>query len=550
MNIKFRTFVAGAVGMVVAFGIVELIHGLYEPVPSVLVAVAQRIIEFTPGGFATAAIETLGKADIPVLIGMTVLGTLALAGLLAYLSLRSKAVALAGMVVLAAVALAACFSEPLLAPIPTVLTVVGALCIGAVVARFLLHAAGLQAGEAGTKPAPQPEETPVPDSGPRLAGVRSKEAHSKGGVTVGRRNFLLLSGGAAVAGLAATGAGRWLAGEGAAETSSAAPLPVGSQVGSTASVTETLPPPLPEASLDVPGMPPLITPADDFYLIDTALSSPRINVDNWTLKVMGEVDNPIELSYNDLISLPTREADVTLSCISNEVGGGLVSNGRWTGVLLSDVLAEAGVSPEKISRASKQLVGRSADGWTAGFPTETALDGREALVAFGLNGSELPLKHGYPVRLVVPGLYGYVSATKWLTEIELTDWDFEAYWIQRTWAKEGPIVTQSRIDTVEDRDTLTAGAVQIGGVAWAPHRGIDRVEVSTDDGETWNDAKLAAQLGIDTWRQYVYDWEAEPGEHTLKVRATDGDGETQTEGEAAPHPSGATGYHTKEVTVA
>jgi DMSO/TMAO reductase YedYZ molybdopterin-dependent catalytic subunit len=297
-------------------------------------------------------------------------------------------------------------------------------------------------------------------------------------------------------------------------------------------------------------MPPLITPADDFYLIDTALSSPRINVDNWTLKVMGEVDNPIELSYNDLISLPTREADVTLSCISNEVGGGLVSNGRWTGVLLSDVLAEAGVSPEKISRASEQLVGRSADGWTAGFPTETALDGREALVAFGLNGSELPLKHGYPVRLVVPGLYGYVSATKWLTEIELTDWDFEAYWIQRTWAKEGPIVTQSRIDTVEDRDTLTAGAVQIGGVAWAPHRGIDRVEVSTDDGETWNNAKLAAQLGIDTWRQYVYDWEAEPGEHTLKVRATDGDGKTQTESEAAPHPSGATGYHTIGVTVA
>ena len=550
MNTKVRAFVAGAVGMIVAFGIVELVHGIYDTVPSVLVAVAQRVIEFTPGGFATTAIEVLGGADIPVLITMTIILTLALAGLLAYLSLRSRIGGLIGLAVLAAIALAASFSEPLFAPVPTVLTVVVALYAGSSVARFLLSSSGLRTGEPGEEPATKPASPPASDGGPRLAGVRSKEAHSTGGIAVGRRNFLLLSGGAAVAGLAATGAGRWLGSEGAGEISSAAPLPVGSQVGSTASITETLPPPLPEASLDVPGMPPLITPADDFYLIDTALSSPRINVDNWTLKVMGEVENPIELSYSDLISLPTREADVTLSCISNEVGGGLVSNGRWTGVLLSDVLKEAGVSPDKISRASEQLVGRSADGWTAGFPTETALDGREALVAFGLNGSELPLKHGYPVRLVVPGLYGYVSATKWLTELELTNWDFDAYWIQRTWAKEGPIMTQSRIDTIAEGDSLTAGTVQIGGVAWAPHRGIDRVEVSTDDGETWTDAQLAAQLALDTWRQYVYDWEAQPGEHTIKVRATDGDGETQTESEAAPHPTGATGYHTIKATVA
>ena len=296
-------------------------------------------------------------------------------------------------------------------------------------------------------------------------------------------------------------------------------------------------------------MPPLITPAEDFYLIDTALMSPRINIDSWTLNVTGAVDNPIELTYSDLTSLPTREADITLSCVSNEVGGGLISNGRWTGVLLSDVLAEAGVSRDKIDSASEQLVGRSVDGWTAGFKTDIALDGREALVAFGLNGSELPLEHGYPVRLVVPGLYGYVSATKWLTEIELTDWDFDAYWIQRNWSKQGPIRTQSRIDTVKNRETLSAGSVPIGGVAWAPHRGIDRVEVSTDGGETWNDATVAAQLGIDTWRQYVYDWEAQPGKYALKVRATDGEGETQTKTEAPPHPSGATGYHTVEVTV-
>jgi len=543
MNIKLRSFVAGAVGMVVAFGIVELVHGLYQPVPSVLLAVAQRVIEFTPGEFATSAVETLGKADIPVLITATTLLTLALAGFLAYLSLRSQFLALAGVVVLAVVALAASFTEPSVVPVPTVLTIVGALCVGSVVASFLLSASGLRASE----PVSQQEPTTEAEGEPSTAGVRSKDAHSKRGIAVPRRNFLLLSGGAAVAGLAAAGAGRLLGGGDAQQASTAAPLDL---PGSAASVPETLPPPLPEASIDVPGMPPVITPAEDFYLIDTAITPPRINVESWTLKVMGEVDNPIELSYNDLISLPTRESDVTLSCISNEVGGSLVSNGRWTGVLLSDVLAEAGVSSDKISQASEQLVGRSADGWTAGFQTDIALDGREALVAFGLNGSELPLDHGYPVRLVVPGLYGYVSATKWLTEIELTDWDFDAYWIQRSWAKEGPIQTQSRIDTVGDDDNLSAGTVQIGGVAWAPHRGIDRVEVSTDDGETWNDAQLAAQLALDTWRLYVYDWPAEPGEHTLKVRATDGEGETQTEEETAPHPTGATGYHTVKVTVA
>jgi DMSO/TMAO reductase YedYZ molybdopterin-dependent catalytic subunit len=313
---------------------------------------------------------------------------------------------------------------------------------------------------------------------------------------------------------------------------------------------ETLPPPPKDASIDAPGMVPLITPASSFYLIDTALVSPRIDVNSWKLSVEGAVDNPIELSYKDLLGMSTREADITLSCVSNVVGGGLVSNGRWTGVLLSDVLAEAGVSRDKITRSSRQLVGRSVDGFTTGFRTDIALDGREALVAFGLNGSELPIKHGYPVRLVVPGLYGYVSATKWLSEIELTSWNFDAYWIQRTWSKEGPIKTQSRIDTVQDGEQLSAGKIPVGGIAWAPHRGIERVELSTDGGQTWNQTRLAKQLAIDTWRQWIYDWDARPGEYTLMVRATDGEGVTQTATLAPPHPSGATGYDTVGVTVA
>src|SRR5829696_2785107 len=538
VNTKFRTFVAGAVGMVVAFGIVELVHGLYHPVPSVLLAVAQRIIELTPGGIATRAVEVLGKADIPVLITVIVVSTLLLAGFLAHLSLRSPLIALGGVGVLAAIALVASLIESFVAPVATVLAIVGALSVGGAVAAFLLYASRLGIPSSVSRP-----ESPGPGRETHPQSVRSREVHSSAGIAVNRRNFLVLSGGAAVAGLAATGLGRALVSKG--EASNTTPLKSGLSL-----THKALPAPPPEASLDVPGMPPLITPAEDFYLIDTALTSPRINVDNWTLSVKGALDNPIELTYNDLLSMPTREADITLSCVSNELGGDLISNGRWAGVLLSDVLKEAGVSRNKLNGASEQLVGRSVDGWTAGFKTDVALDGREALVAFGLNGDELPLKHGYPVRLVVPGLYGYVSATKWLTEIELTNWDFDAYWIQRTWSKEGPIKTQSRIDTVKNRDKVSSGTVRVGGVAWAPHRGIERVEVSTDDGETWTDAKLAVQLDADTWRQYVYDWETKPGNYTLKVRATDGEGETQTEDKTAPHPSGATGYHTVKLTVA
>jgi DMSO/TMAO reductase YedYZ molybdopterin-dependent catalytic subunit len=557
MGAKSRAGIAGVVGAVVAFGVAELVHGLfYELVPSVFASLAQGVIELTPGELVTRGIEILGTADIPTLIVSMIIGALIVAALLANVALRSPIVALIGVVILAAIAVAATLAEPFAAPAPTVLTIAGALAAGAIITELLLRAAGLRAQGSTDSEAAPPEEP----SGAPSPVVRSREAHSEGGIAVNRRNFLVLGGGAAAAGLAASGVGRLLAGRGAQAASEPEPLklpesPAGSSEGSKgggkeAVKHETLPPPPEDASIDAPGMPRLITPAKYFYLIDTALTSPRIDVNRWKLSIKGAVDNPIEMTYKDLLSMPTREADITLSCVSNTVGGGLVSNGRWTGVLLSDVLAEAGVSRDKITRASQQLVGRSVDGFTTGFRTGIALDGREALVTFGLNGSELPLKHGYPVRLVVPGLYGYVSATKWLTEIELTNWDFDAYWIQRTWSKEGPIKTQSRIDTVKDGDQLSAGKTPIGGIAWAPHRGIERVEVSTDGGETWNDARLAGQLDIDSWRQYVYDWDAKPGEHTLMVRATDGTGDTQTEAKAPPHPSGATGYHTIGVTVA
>src|SRR5829696_2437875 len=559
---RMRAGIAGVIGAVVAFGISELVHGLYSSVPSILVSIAQRVVELTPGGLVTQGIELLGKADIPTLIVTVLIGTVAITFFLGNLAVRHPSLALAGVVVLAAIAVAAALSDPFVATAQTVITIVGALLAGVAVTELLLRAAGLRAAS-------------VPTEGPPLAGepgsaaspvVRSREAGSEGRIAFGRGGFLLLGGGAAVAGLAAAGVGRLLGG-GTAQ-SAARPkklnLPEApekkqqsgkggqeeAQKSSGKAVThETLPQPPADASIDVPGMPKLITPASTFYLIDTALTSPRIDANTWKLSVKGAVDNPVEFSYKDLLGMSTREADITLSCVSNTVGGGLVSNGRWTGVLLSDVLAEAGVSRDKITRASQQLVGRSVDGFTTGFKTQIALDGREALVAFGLNGSELPIKHGYPVRLVIPGLYGYVSATKWLTEIELTNWNFDAYWIQRTWSKEGPIKTQSRIDTISVGDNLSPGKNPIGGIAWAPHRGIEKVEVSTDGGETWNTARLAKQLAADTWRQYVYDWEAKPGDYTIQVRATDGNGETQTASKAPPHPSGATGYHTIDVTV-
>lgn len=557
----FIAFVAGAAGAVVAFGVLELIHGLYELVPSVPVAVSQRIIELTPGALATAGISTLGKAATPILVTFVVIFTLLLSGLLARLALRNMVAALAGVAALGVAALLAAFSEPAISPFATIATVVGALAAGAAVTGALLREAN-------------PQESGGPDGAGESGLPDSPVVRSRGtgetGIAVDRRGFLVLAGTAAAGGVAAVGVGRALAGGSSEAATSPGSLDDslpsggttgdstggstnGGSTGGTTSPAPTrveLPPPAADASIDAPGMPELITPADDFYLIDTAISSPRINRDRWTMSVMGAVDNPYELTYEDLVSsFDVLEADVTMSCVSNEVGGSLVSHGRWTGVRLSDVLAEAGVSRDKLNRRNEQLVGRSVDDWTGGFRTELALDGREALVAFGLNGDELPVNHGYPARLIIPGLYGYVSATKWLREIELTDWGFDAYWIRRGWSKNGPVKTQSRIDTVQRGQRLSAGNIPIGGVAWAPTRGIERVEVSTDDGDTWNDARLATQLDPDAWRQYVYDWNAEPGEHTIKVRATDGEGETQTEDKNPPAPSGATGYHTVRVNV-
>lgn len=291
---------------------------------------------------------------------------------------------------------------------------------------------------------------------------------------------------------------------------------------------------------------PVVVPNDEFYRIDTALLVPQVDPSDWTLTIDGMVDTPLTFTYQELLDRATMTAPVTLSCVSNEVGGNLVGNAIWQGVPLTELLDEAGVDPS----VATQISSRSVDDWTCGFPTDLAYDGRTVMVAVAMNGEPLPIEHGFPARLVVSGLYGYVSATKWLDSITLTTLnDFNGYWIPRGWSKDGPVKTQSRIDTPGRGQVVTAGTTTpIAGVAWAPNRGIDKVEVRIDGGE-WQEAELGDALGIHAWRQWRLNWEATSGDHIVQVRATDGDGITQTEQRTAPAPNGASGWHTINVRV-
>ena len=294
-----------------------------------------------------------------------------------------------------------------------------------------------------------------------------------------------------------------------------------------------------------PGELSYITPNDDFYRIDTALSFPNVDLDTWQLRIHGMVDNEIVLSYQDILDMPQIERTITICCVSNEIGGPYIGNAVWQGVLLKDLLDQAGVHSD-----AEQLFSRSIDGWTSGFPIGVAIDGRDSMLAIGMNGEPLPLEHGFPARLIVPGIYGYVSATKWLKEIVINKWsDAMGYWIPLGWARDAPIKTQSRIDVPRKKQELQAGPNKIAGVAWAQHTGIAKVEVRIDDGE-WNTTELSDDLTDDAWRLWTYDWMATSGKHTIQVRATDKSGYTQTDVVTSVAPDGATGWHTRKVEVA
>lgn len=362
-----------------------------------------------------------------------------------------------------------------------------------------------------------------------------------------RRRFLSTTGSAAaVAAVAAVGSRRL---EDArldrledAVPDSLPPVGGATGAGATAAPLSAAAPIPPEATLSP--VTPFITPNGDFYRIDTALSVPRIELSTWSVRIGGMVDRPLRLSYDDLLARPQVERTITLTCVSNEVGDDLIGTATWQGVLLRDLLEEAGVGA-----GAEQVFGTSIDGWTCGFPIELALDGRDAMIALGMNGEPLPLRHGFPARVVVPGLYGYVSATKWLSRLDLTTWDAaEGYWVPRGWAREAPIKTQSRIDVPRRGERLRAGPVVVAGIAWAQHRGIAAVEVRVDDGP-WRAAELGTEVSVDAWRQWRFTWDALPGRHTLYVRATDRTGEVQTAEVSRPDPDGATGHHTRRVTV-
>jgi DMSO/TMAO reductase YedYZ molybdopterin-dependent catalytic subunit len=306
-------------------------------------------------------------------------------------------------------------------------------------------------------------------------------------------------------------------------------------------------PPAPPPSVQPAGVAvtPFITPNDDFYRIDTALSVPQLSRADWRLRIHGMVDHEVTLTFDDLQRFDVVEEIVTLTCVSNPVGGDLVSNAKWTGYRVRDLLAGAGIHPD-----ADMVLSTSIDGFTAGTPVEALTDQREALLAIGMNDAPLPIEHGYPARLVVPGLYGYVSATKWLVDLELTRFDrAESYWTRLGWSPRGPIKTESRIDVPKSGQVVARGPVNFGGVAWAQQRGIQAVEVQIDDGP-WQQAQLGASYSKDTWRLWSFAWQAdEPGSHQIAVRATDGAGAVQTSEQADVVPDGASGWHTVSFTV-
>lgn len=360
-----------------------------------------------------------------------------------------------------------------------------------------------------------------------LSAQGSKSVDS--GLELSRRDLIKAIGVIGAVSIAATGAARLFAQKASVQIERikiALPKPL-----------KPLPSPPVDPALTTPGLSPLFTPNEDFYRIDTSLAIPSVSTDDWKLEIVGMVNNPYTLSYKELLERPVFELDGTIACVSNEIGGDLVGNARWLGVRLDDLIREAEPSAD-----ADQVMGYSVDGFTAGFPVAT-LDGRDAMIAIGMNGETLPLAHGFPARIIVPGLYGYVSAVKWLTRIELTRFDLKhGYWISRGWSERAPIKTASRIDTPRSGAEIPAGALVIAGVAWAMIRRISKVEVKIGD-LPWREATLGPEIAETTWRQWWIDWSPKKGNYLIVVRATDGDGVVQPEEYVAVDPNGAEGWH-------
>jgi sulfite oxidase len=484
-----RAALAGALAFLLSLGVSELLAGLLPRGTSLLVAVGALVIELTPKFVEERVIEVFGFYDKLFLVVLMVGLAAAFGAGLGLLARQRPWAGPWGLAFFGALAVAASALSPAAALGPAALAALGALGAG-------------------------------------LGALRALPPRA------GRRVFLARAAGLALAAALSAATGRWLLAARGRPPRVTLPQPAA-----------PAPPVPPSAQVEVRGVAPLVTPNRRFYRVDIALEPPAVDLRAWRLRLGGLVERPFELSYEELLDLPLVEQYVTLTCVSNEVGGDLVGNARWLGVPLADLLERAGVRAEGAFVQS-----RAVDGFTVGFP-RALLDGRPALVAVGMNGQPLPLEHGFPARLVVSGLYGYVSATKWLESVELVTFqDYRRQPRARGLEAQGPVKTQSRIDVPAAGARLRPGPQPVAGVAWAQRRGIAAVEVQVDE-DPWRPARLARALSVDTWRQWVFWWEAAPGRHTLKVRATDGRGELQTATRRRPAPDGATGHHTIQVEV-
>ncbi len=511
---------AGALGL----GLSELLAGVFPGMPSLVVDVGSLVIANQPAGAKGLVVGLFGTNDkLALTVGVVVVALLAgaVSGLVAR---RSFAQGAAIVVAVGAFVAFAALQQPLGSPLLGVVNAACAVAMSLIALRLLLPAtpgyapdrAGFARGAASaTNVNAASVVTPMPDWA--------------------RRRFLLQAGAVLAVAAAGGAVGRLLLDRRSPAQSAAAP-PLPTPLTRVPALTAA-------QSIAAPGITPIVTSNDSFYRIDTELLVPQVDASTWSLKVTGQVDHPLTFSYVDLLRLPLFEQYVTIACVSNPVGGPLVGNALWTGVRLRQILEMAG--PEA---GASQIVGRSVDGFTVGFPTAWALDpSREPMVVVGMNRKPLPAQHGYPARLIVPGLYGYVSATKWLAELQLTTLQaFDAYWIRLGWAKQGPIVTQSRIDHPGDGASMPAGPVDVDGVAWAGDRGVSKVQVQVDDGP-WQDAQLSRAISKVTWVQWLWRWPATQGSHKLRVRAVDGRGQVQSSIPSGPGPAGATGLD--EITV-
>jgi DMSO/TMAO reductase YedYZ molybdopterin-dependent catalytic subunit len=545
-----RLAFAGAVAVGAALAAGELLAGVLGT-PSPLLSVARFIVDVQPPGAKDFVVSLFGENDKAAFEVFIILVAVAVGAVLGRLAPARPDVAAGVLAAFAGAGFAAALRDPnnvlaLSAAVAGVEAVAGIWALRRLVALATSARpstsgsdTGMESGEItiGDRVAPDMQTvTGRVELSPGMSGGRSNAMAPNW-----RRRSLLQAGGAlAVGSLIAGSIGRYLLER---QRAPAAPtdlpgVPVAAELPPGADIAT--------ADLMADGLAPIVIPNDHFYRIDTAFIPPTVDRATWRLRLKGLVDREIELTYDDLVALPIIEQYVTIACVSNEVGGGLVGNAKWTGVALRDVLDIAGVQP-----AADQLVGRSVDGWTAGMPVEWVMDeSRIPMIAVGMNDEPLRRAHGYPARLIVPGLYGYVSATKWLTELELTRFDlFKGYWVPLGWAERAPILTQSRIDVPSQRAQLQAGAVPIAGVAWAPDRGIQGVEVQVDGGP-WLPARLSAPISDATWVQWLFRWDATPGSHEIVVRAIDGTGEVQTDLRSRPAPDGARGHHTITVSVA